>query len=139
MPTGPPTPCSGNPPDERPDALFVASDTMALGAWQALEELGLRVPEDVALVAFDGLEQSQVARPTLSTVVQPIRALGREATAALIRMIERPVDEPTRCYLGSRLVFRGSCGCAGGEVDLPGPLSAYDPDIESGSGDVGPT
>ena len=110
-------PDAGNP---RPalDAVFVASDTMALGAWQAIEDVGWRVPQDIALMSFDGLAQSHEARPTLSTMAQPIRDLGREAISALMHCIADPGHDPEQCFLPSRLIPRGSCGCAGDPIQI---------------------
>ena len=60
----------------RPDAVFAASDIMAIGALRALREAGLRVPEDVAVVGFDDLPQAARTEPPLTTVRQPIYRLG---------------------------------------------------------------
>lgn len=98
-------------PDLRIDAVFAGSDTMAAGAFRALAEAGLSVPEDIAVIGFDGLERHARAFPTLSTVVQPIAALGRAAVTTLLDRIARP-DEPIfHHYLDTFLNLRGSCGC----------------------------
>lgn len=68
---------------EKPDAIFVATDSMAAGAYQALGLRGLRVPEDVAIFGFDGLPRGSRLRPELSTVVQPVSEVGRIAVAML--------------------------------------------------------
>ncbi len=68
---------------EQPDALFVATDPMAVGALRALRERGLRVPDDVALVGFDGLPNARVTDPVLTTVVQPVMDVGRIAVELL--------------------------------------------------------
>jgi len=68
---------------ERPDAIFAATDPMAAGAYRALAERGLNVPEDVAIVGFDGLPRQALLDPSLSTVVQPVAEVGRTAVGLL--------------------------------------------------------
>jgi LacI family transcriptional regulator len=97
--------------DAPPDAMFVASDTMASGALQALRDQGLRVPDDVAVMGFDGLDETLVSQPILSTVHQPIRELGAEGVLALIELLEHPENAPIHRYLPFRLQTRRSCGC----------------------------
>jgi LacI family transcriptional regulator len=97
--------------DPLPDAMFVASDTMASGVLQALRDHGLRVPEDVAVMGFDGLEEILVSQPILSTVHQPIRELGAEGVRALIELLEHPENAPIHRFLSFRLQTRRSCGC----------------------------
>jgi LacI family transcriptional regulator len=94
-----------------PDAVFVASDTMASGALQALRDSSISVPEDMAIMGFDGLEESTVSRPILSTVVQPIPELGRNAVEALLQLIDHPERAPFQKLLPTHLVLRRSCGC----------------------------
>jgi LacI family transcriptional regulator len=94
-----------------PDAVFVASDTMASGALQALRDSGVSVPDDMAIMGFDGLEESTVSRPILSTVAQPIPDLGRYAVNALVELIDHPERAPLQTLLPTHLVLRRSCGC----------------------------
>ena len=68
---------------EQPDALFVATDPMARGALRALHEHGLQVPQDVAVVGFDGLPNGRQTDPSLTTVVQPVIEVGRTAVHLL--------------------------------------------------------
>lgn len=95
----------------RPDAVFVASDTMASGALQAIRDADLTTPDDIAVIGFDGLEETLVSRPVLSTVVQPVVDEGREAVRALIELIEFPVRAPIQRILPTALALRRSCGC----------------------------
>ncbi len=86
------------------DALFVASDPMALGAMAALRTAGRRVPEDVAVVSFDGTMLAGVTQPTLTHVAQPARELG-EALAELVigardETVIAPVLLPVTLHLG---------------------------------------
>jgi len=96
-----------------PDAVFAASDIMATGALQALREAGLRVPDDVALIGFDGLDDDMLAQGALSTVVQPVAELGRQAVRTLLRLVEMPDRAPIQMLFPATMVLRGSCGCAG--------------------------
>ncbi len=94
-------------------AIFAASDTMALGALKAIQEAGLRVPEDVALVGFDDLPVASALQPALTTVRQPIEQLGSMAADLLLSLLENPPDEPApahRILLPSKLIVRESCG-----------------------------
>jgi LacI family transcriptional regulator len=65
----------------------------------------------VAVFGFDGLDESTVSQPILSTVVQPIADLGREAVRILLSLVGRTEEEPIQRYLPTRLVLRRSCGC----------------------------
>ena len=68
-------------------AAFVLSDTTALAAIKALEDHGRRVPEDVSVIAINGLEISAYTMPTLSTMVQPAEEMGRECVRCLTDML----------------------------------------------------
>ncbi|MFD5073821.1 LacI family DNA-binding transcriptional regulator [Streptomyces sp. NPDC058371] len=94
--------------DEHPDldAVFVASDAMAAGALRVLRERGRTVPEDVAVVGFNDVRTAQHTQPTLTTIHQPIVALGSEMTRMLVRVLAG--EEPTPLILPTSLVVRGS-------------------------------
>jgi LacI family transcriptional regulator len=96
----------------RPDAVFTASDIMAIGALRALRDAGLRVPEDVALVGFDDLPQSARADPPLTTVRQPTYRLGSTTVDSLLDLIDHPDSSVRRIVLPTELVVRASCGSA---------------------------
>jgi DNA-binding LacI/PurR family transcriptional regulator len=98
-------------PSGIPDAVFVASDAMASGALQALRDGGLRVPDDVAVMGFDGFEETLVSQPILSTVAQPAVDEGRWAVRTLLELIENPARGPIQRCLTARLQLRRSCGC----------------------------
>jgi len=95
----------------RPDAVFAASDIMALGALRVLHEAGVRVPEEIALLGFDGLAPGAISRPPLSTMSQPIAGLGRAAVRTLLELIEEPTHRPLHRFLETELLRRRSCGC----------------------------
>nr|BFD89005.1 LacI family DNA-binding transcriptional regulator [Kitasatospora sp. Xyl93] len=96
--------------ERRPDldAVFAASDLMAVGALAVLRARGLEVPGDVALV---GVDDSPVARhldPPLTTVRQPIERMGRTMAGLLLRQIAGEDAEPSRLVLPTELVVRQS-------------------------------
>lgn len=97
---------------ERPDAVFAASDTMALGAMRALREAGLRVPDDVALAGFDGSAAAETTNPPLTTVLQDVHETGRRAVSALNDLITDPNRSPIVDVLPVQLLERASSGGA---------------------------
>lgn len=92
-----------------PTALFVASDTMAVGALKALRQAGLEVPQDMALVSFDDIPVASAIEPPLTTVRQPIGRLATLAVETLLDLIEHPGSGPQRIVLPTELVVRESC------------------------------
>jgi DNA-binding LacI/PurR family transcriptional regulator len=101
--------------ERRPDldAVFAASDLMALGALRALREAGRRVPDDVAVVGFDDSPAAASAEPALSSVRWPLDEMAREMTRLLLRAIEDRSLPPRGVLLATRLVARASSGAAG--------------------------
>ena len=98
-----------------PDAVFVASDMMAIGALKALRQAGCQVPHNVALIGFDDIPAASVIEPALTTVRQPIERLGSMAVDLLLSVLENSSEEeaPThRIILPTELVIRASCGSA---------------------------
>jgi LacI family transcriptional regulator len=93
-----------------PDAVFAASDTMALGAMRALREAGKRVPDEIAVVGFDDMPLALTTAPPLTTVRQPIRRAGVLAVEMLIDILENGAEPPQRIILPTELVIRDSCG-----------------------------
>ncbi|MBN4668118.1 LacI family DNA-binding transcriptional regulator [Pandoraea nosoerga] len=72
----------------RPTALFCSNDLLALGVMRALREAGLRVPDDISVLGFDGLAVGELLSPTLATVVQPSVDIGRHAAQRLLAQID---------------------------------------------------
>jgi DNA-binding LacI/PurR family transcriptional regulator len=96
--------------ERRPDldAVFAASDPMAFGALRALKDRGRRIPDDVAVVGFDGSPAAGNTEPPLTTVHQPAEAMGRHMARLLVaRIAGEPVDEPG-VILVPELVVRDS-------------------------------
>lgn len=97
--------------DDRPDGLVCANDEIALGAYAAARQAGLRVGVDVAVTGWDDIPAARLVDPPLTTVRQPMRELGSTAARMLIERIEEPHREPRRAVLPTTPVIRGSCGC----------------------------
>ncbi|MBP7998247.1 MAG: LacI family DNA-binding transcriptional regulator [Chloroflexi bacterium] len=93
-----------------PDAVFVASDMMALGALRAIQETGLSVPKQIALVGFDDMTPTPMIETPLTTIRQPIRSLGTQAVEMLIDLLNNGLTPPRRQILPTELVIRNSCG-----------------------------
>lgn len=93
-----------------PDAIFSASDTMAIGALRAIKEKGLRVPEDIALVGFDDLSPALYADPPLTTIRQPVMRFGYAAVEMLMQCINGDPTPPSSRILDVELIIRDSCG-----------------------------
>ncbi|MCX8068574.1 MAG: LacI family transcriptional regulator [Anaerolineae bacterium] len=106
--------------EERPTAVFVASDMVAVGALRALREHGLRVPEDMALVGFDDIAVSRYLTPALTTVHVPAFGLGWSAAELLIRIVEGDIPNETQVRLETELVVRESCGAQITDADQRG-------------------
>lgn len=88
------------------DGVFAANDNMAAGALRSLRGAGRLVPADVGVVGFDDLEIARIADPPLTTVHQPITALGRETARMLVALLDG--QDPTPLILPTRLVTRSS-------------------------------
>ena len=96
---------------EAPTAVFAANDVMAIGALLAAREAGLRVPDDVSIVGFDGIPMAEVVDPPLTTVQQPIYELGRKLADVILTLLEaeRRKEAPVlQEIVPCRLVVRGS-------------------------------
>jgi LacI family transcriptional regulator len=136
------------PVEQRPTAIFAASDQMAYGVMAAAEEYGLAIPRDVALVGFDDDAPSVHTRPALTTIRQPYFEMGQRGIELLLSLVEtprvpswrkgsapRPEDsskkgseeissnptQPTRIHLQTSLVVRASCGADYHRSILPAP------------------
>jgi LacI family transcriptional regulator, galactose operon repressor len=94
----------------KPEAVFAASDTMAVGAMRAVREAGLRVPEDIAFVGFDDLPIASSPDFRLTTVHQPIFQFGAKAVDTLIDLIENGSKPSRHVIMDTELIIRDSCG-----------------------------
>jgi LacI family transcriptional regulator len=103
---------------QKPDAVFVASDTMAMGAMRALKDAGLRIPEDVAITGFDDMPFASTCIPPLTTMRQPIHRMGIVAAQTLMERIDHAYTTHHHIILPSELVIRESCGAVNCVNDL---------------------
>jgi len=95
-----------------PTALFVANDIAAIGAIAAAENAGLRVPEDISVIGYDGISLGALRRINLTTIGQPLTELGRRAAERILQRIANPGLESNRDHLTADLQVRGTTGPA---------------------------
>lgn len=98
--------------EERPQAIFVTSDIMAIGAMEKIKQSGLSIPEDMAVVGFDNLKLSGYLEPKLTTVTKPMYRMGLIAARLLFDLMEESQEdaEPQEILIQSKLKVRKSCG-----------------------------
>ena len=92
-----------------PRAIFCQSDLMAIGAINALEEAGYKVPEDFSVVGYDDIEVSRYVKPRLTTIRQDKMAMGSSAAELLLQMIKEPSGPSLPVILPVTVVERESC------------------------------
>jgi len=92
----------------RPTAVFCSDDYMAIGVVKRIQDLGLRVPGDVAVVGFDDIEAALYVQPALTTIRQPMVELGRTSIDILLDLIDGKQKSPVRRLLPTELVRRDS-------------------------------
>ncbi len=115
---------------EPPDAFFCASDVMAIGAIRAIQESGLRVPEDVAVVGFDDSEHATLMEPSLTSVRQDCIGLGTAAVEAMLRMLDEPESPPPSIILPVELITRESSSSQPAQEPDGRTPAAIEPQIE---------
>jgi LacI family transcriptional regulator len=100
------------PSEQRPTALFCCSDQIARGAYRALQEAGLRIPEDMSVVGFDDLPIAESLTPPLTTVRQPFQAMGRQAAEYILQHVQHATSDEaipvTKTFLPAQIIKRGS-------------------------------
>jgi LacI family transcriptional regulator len=95
---------------DRPTAIFVSNDMMAIGVLRAAAELSISVPNDLAIVGFDDIELASYTIPPLTTIKQPKVEMGKATLDLILRRISDELAEPKRIVLPVSLVIRSSCG-----------------------------
>ncbi|KQX67300.1 LacI family DNA-binding transcriptional regulator [Paenibacillus sp. Root444D2] len=96
--------------EPRPTALFAVSDDMAVGAMNCIHDYQLKVPDDISIIGFDGSQLTELVRPRLSSMEQPIQDMGKITVDTLIELISDPTFSPREdLILGHKLVVRDSC------------------------------
>jgi LacI family transcriptional regulator len=91
-------------------ALLVGNNLMTIGALEALRSYGIRVPEDIALVAVDDPFWAELVEPPLTTLAQPVREMAGCAVELLLEKIGGERERPRRVVFDFELRVRGSCG-----------------------------
>lgn len=91
-----------------PDAVFCFTDLLALGAVRAVYEAGLRVPEDVAVVGFDNIAQTQISVPTISTIAPDKAAIASAAVDLIVRRLSGSTADPQVVQVRHDLIVRES-------------------------------
>jgi DNA-binding LacI/PurR family transcriptional regulator len=100
-----------------PTALLVGNNLMTLGALEAIHAMGLRIPDDVAIVGYDDMPWALALNPPLTAVRQPGFEIGRRGAELLLQRIEDPTRSTSLVMLQPELVVRESCG-AGKETKI---------------------
>ena len=96
--------------EDRPTAVFVFNDEMALGSIKAVQNHGLRVPEDIAIVGFDNLPIASLFSPYMTTVDQPKYEIGQKATDLLLKLLKGSSIKQKKFVMKDKLIVRESCG-----------------------------
>lgn len=94
--------------DNRPTAIFVASDYMAIAAMRAINSLGLKVPEDISVVAISDIQEAAYLNPPLTTVSVPQKDMGKIATEVLLQRINGDTTIKRQIFVPCKLVVRNS-------------------------------
>lgn len=92
----------------KPTALVVANDLAAMGAIAAIQEAGLRVPEDISVIGYDGMSIGGLRNVNLTTIAQPLTELGTLAAARLVERIEQPKEPAKQLKVSAELLVRGT-------------------------------
>jgi DNA-binding LacI/PurR family transcriptional regulator len=96
--------------NERPTAIFAANDAMAIGAIYAIQDAGLSVPEDMAIVGYDNRNFAKTVRPRITTVSMPVIEMGGVAAELLLKQIAEGRKEEEEIKVKGQLIIRETCG-----------------------------
>lgn len=94
--------------ENRPDAVFGMTDTMAVGCLNTIKSLGVSVPDDIAVAGFDNIDIAKMCEPKLTTIAQPFYELGRETMRMMVSLLKGEISSSRRVLLNHRLIVRGS-------------------------------
>jgi LacI family transcriptional regulator len=90
------------------DGVFASNDLMAIGLLKAAHEWGRKVPDELAIIGFDGIDMSQYTNPPISTIKQPSYEMGKMAMEELLRLIRKPESDSNKIELDVELILRES-------------------------------
>lgn len=108
---------------ERPTAIFAANDMMALGAIYAIQDAGLSVPGDIAVVGYDNRNFTKTVRPRITTVSMPVIEMGGVAAELLLKQIAEGRKEEQEIKVKGQLIIRETCGAPEASRTQPEPDS----------------
>lgn len=91
-----------------PSALVCCSDPIAIGAMKAIQEEGLRIPEDIALIGFDDIQDASFTNPPLTTIHAPMEEMGAYGAMMLLNELDKKIHLPFRLVLPCKLKIRKS-------------------------------
>ena len=103
---------------EKPTAIFAANDLMALGAIYAIQDAGLNVPKDIAVVGYDDRDFASFSNPTITTVCSPSFEMGQLAAQLILNRLENQIEIKDPMRVQGRLIIRESCGAEPGKIPL---------------------
>ena len=89
----------------KPSAVFVAGDEMAIGAMRQLDQMGVRVPQEVSFIGFDDVPEAGSPRVSLTTVKQPLEELGEVGVTQLKRVVTQKPKKPVKILLKNTQLF----------------------------------
>jgi len=95
---------------DRPDAIFTSNSLLTAGAFQAIRDCGLSVPDEIALVGFDETTWGALVDPPITLIAQPTEEIGRTATELLFQRIAEPERASKTVILKGKMLVRGSSG-----------------------------
>ena len=103
---------------DRPTAIFAANDYMALGAIYTIQDSGLKVPDDIAVVGCDDRDIASFSKPTITTICPPSYEMGKIAARLIIDRLEKQVEITDPIKIQGKLIIRESCGAGQKESSL---------------------
>ncbi len=112
---------------DRPTAIFAANDLMALGAIYAIQDSGLNVPKDIAVVGYDDRDIASCSRPTITTVCPPSFEMGKLVAQLMVDRLENQMEIKDPIRVQGKLIVRESCGAERGEIPLDRYVSHTNP------------
>jgi DNA-binding LacI/PurR family transcriptional regulator len=96
--------------NEPPTAVFAANDLMALGAIHAIQDMGLNVPNDIAVVGYDNRDFTKIVRPKITTMSMPVYEMGWAAAELLLKQIGEGREQVDEIKIKGQLFIRETCG-----------------------------
>jgi LacI family fructose operon transcriptional repressor len=96
---------------DRPEAILTSNGLLAAGAFRAIREYGLRIPDDIAFASFDDTPWTTLVEPPITVIQQPTFEIGRTAVSLLLERLKNPSRPCREVILKTKLMVRQSCGC----------------------------